>query len=220
MSLKSEEIMTLLELLSSRICHDLVSPVGAINNGLEFMEDATDDPDALKDATELITHSANSASARLMAFRLVYGAGGTDGNIKPEDIQRAFGNLIRSDGKVRQSWDPFGPLGISASTRGFCKTLMGVLILAQECLVKGGTVYVDPGKGAETLVKAEGTGAVVRDQVEDALKGTLSPGNLDPRLVHPYVLGLIGRTYGFEINCKDKSDGSITWSLTQTTSPA
>lgn len=85
---------------------DLVSPVGAINNGLEFMEDAADDPQAIKDATELISHSAASAGARLMAFRLVYGAGGRDGNIKPEDIQRAFGALIRSDGKVRQSWAP------------------------------------------------------------------------------------------------------------------
>lgn len=215
MPLESKDIMTLLELLSSRICHDLVSPVGAINNGLEFMEDAADDPQAIKDATELISHSAASAGARLMAFRLVYGAGGRDGNIKAEDIQRAFGALIRSDGKVRQSWDPFGPLGIAPATTGFCKTLMGVLILAQECLVKGGTVYVDPGKGAQTLIKAEGTGVTVRDQVKEALSGELAADALDPRLVHPYVLGLIGRTYGFDIRLHSQDESSVVWSLTQ-----
>ncbi|MEK7801365.1 MAG: histidine phosphotransferase family protein [Pseudomonadota bacterium] len=218
MSLKSEDIMTLLELLSSRICHDLVSPVGAINNGLEFMEDSTNDPYALKDATELIAHSAASAAARLMAFRLIYGAGGREGNMKAEDIQRAFGALIRSDGKVRQSWDPFGPLGISPATKGYCKTLMGVLVLGQECLPKGGTLYVDAGKGAETLIKAEGTGAVVRDQVEDALAGKIAPAELDPRLIHPYVMGLVAKAYDFNITCLEKTENAVTWSIKQTAS--
>lgn len=79
---------------------------------------------------------------------------------------------------------------------------MGVLILAQECLVKGGTVYVDPGKGTQTLIKAEGVGVTVRDQVKEALAGEIAADALDPRLVHPYVLGLIsgalmGLTFAF-----------------------
>lgn len=208
-------VTALLELLSSRICHDLVSPVGAINNGIEFMEDAADDPEALKQASELIAHSAGSAGARLQVFRIVYGAGGRDGNVKPEDIQKAFGALIRSDGKVRQSWDPFGPLGIDPKTRGFCKVLLGTLVLAQECLPKGGTVYVDPGQGAETLVKAEGTDAVVRDNVEAALKHEIDQNSLDPRLVHPYVMGLIAKTYGFTIALQKTEPGHATWSIRQ-----
>ncbi len=185
--LKNEEITTLMELLSSRICHDLVSPVGAINNGLEFMEDMADDPEGRKEATNLIAHSATAAGARLMAFRLAYGSGAVDGNIKPEDIQKAFGTLIRTDGKIRQSWDPFGPLGIPASTRGFSKMLMGCLMLAQECLPKGGMVFIDAGTNAETLIKAEGTGATIREGVEGALAGTLDMSQIDPRLVHPYI---------------------------------
>ncbi len=213
MSLKNEEITTLMELLSSRICHDLVSPVGAINNGLEFMEDMADDPEGRKEATNLISHSANAAGARLMAFRLAYGSGAVDGNIKPEDIQKAFGTLIRTDGKVRQSWDPFGPLGISPATRGFSKILMGTLMMAQDCLPKGGLVFVDAGTGQETLVKSEGTGATIREQVEDALAGTLPMTNVDPRLVHPYILGQSARTYGFNITLKEQAEGQITWSI-------
>ena len=215
MSLKNEEITSLMELLSSRICHDLVSPVGAINNGLEFMEDMADDAEGRKEATNLIEHSANAAGARLMAFRLAYGAGAIDGNIKPEDIQKAFGALIRTDGKVRQSWDPFGPLGVSPATRGFSKILMGTLMMAQDCLPKGGLVFVDAGTGEETLIKAEGIGATIREQVEDALAGTLPVAQVDPRLVHPYILGQSARTYGFNIKLKEQTEGQITWSLTK-----
>lgn len=214
MSLKNEEITALMELLSSRICHDLVSPVGAINNGLEFMEDMADDPEGRKEATGLIAHSATAAGARLMAFRLAYGSGAVDGNIKPEDIQKAFGTLIRTDGKVRQSWDPFGPLGIPSSTRAFPKILMGALMMAQDCLPKGGMVFVDAGSGAETLIKSEGNGVTVREGVEEALAGTIDFSQIDPRLVHPYILGQSARTYGFTITLKDKNDDALTWSIT------
>jgi histidine phosphotransferase ChpT len=206
-------ITTLLELLSSRICHDLVSPVGAINNGIEFMEDAADDPEAIKQASELISHSANSAAARLQVFRIAYGGGGRDGNIKPEDIQKAFGALIRIDGKIRQSWDPFGPLGIDAKERGFAKILMCGLVLAMECLPKGGTVFVDPGKDNETLIKVEGTDATVRENVEAALARTLDAETLDPRLVHPYTMSFIAETYGYSVTLLNRDTGSIQWSI-------
>ena len=213
MSLKNEEITALMELLSSRICHDLVSPVGAINNGLEFMEDMADDPEGRKEATNLIQHSATAAGARLMAFRLAYGGGGVDGNVKPEDVQKAFGTLIRTDGKIRQSWDPFGPLGIPTSSRAFCKILMGCLMMAGDCLPKGGMIFVDAGSGQETLIKAEGNGATVREGVENALAGNIDMSNVDPRLVHPYVIGQSARTYGYNIKLKEQSEGQMTWSL-------
>lgn len=206
-------VTTLLELLSSRICHDLVSPVGAINNGIEFMEDAGDDKESISQATELISHSAQSAAARLQVFRIAYGAGGRDGNIKAEDIQKAFGSLIRADGKVRQSWDPFGPLGIDVKEKGFSKMLMCALVLGMECLPKGGTVFVDAGDSNETIVRAEGTDAVVRETVEAALKRTLDADTLDPRLVHPYTMSLIAETYGYTISLASRDDGKIVWSL-------
>lgn len=209
----ASHVTTLLELLSSRICHDLVSPVGAVNNGIEFMEDSGDDKGSIKQAIELISHSAQSAASRLQVFRIAYGAGGRDTNIKPEDIQRAFGSLIRTDGKVRQSWDPFGPLGIDPKTRGFCKVLMGSLVLAMECLPKGGTIFVDPGEGNQTIIKAEGPDATVREHVEAALKQDIDAETLDPRLVHAYTVSLIAETYGFDISLGDQSDGRVTWLL-------
>lgn len=210
---KSIDTTILLELLASRICHDLVSPVGAINNGLEFMEDMGDDPDTVKQASELIAHSAASAGARLQAFRIAYGAGGRDGNLKPEDIQKAFGALIRTDGKIRQSWDPYSPLGIDPKKKGACKILMGALILAQECLPKGGMVFADPGQDKETRITAEGPDATVRDNVEKALAGQMPVSELDPRLVHPYILGQSARDYGYILTLHSNESGKIIWSI-------
>lgn len=211
MTVKTEA--AILELLSSRICHDLISPVGAINNGIEFMEDAGDDIESQKQAAELIAHSAQAAASRLQAFRIAYGAGGKDGNIKPEDIQKTFGLLTKADGKIRQSWDPFSSLGIDAKTPGFCKVLMGGMMLAMECLPKGGTVYVEPGTATETYIRAEGTDAIVRDGVEKALARTLPPEEIDPRLVHPYALSLIAESYGFIILLKEKGENRVTYTL-------
>jgi histidine phosphotransferase ChpT len=204
-------IASILELLSSRICHDLISPVGAINNGIEFMEDAMDDPDSIKQASELIAHSAQAAASRLQAFRIAYGAGGSDSNLKPEDVQKAFGNLTRADGKIRQAWDPFGALGVDPKTKGFCKVLMGGLMLAAECLPKGGMVAVDPSTDNSFLILAEGTDAIVRDGVVNALARTSEIDTLDPRLVHPYALSLIAMSYKFDISIDKTEQNKVTF---------
>ena len=77
-----------LELVSSRICHDLVSPVGAINNGVELIQELGEDAGA--EAMQLIAASAVQASARLKCFRLAYGAAGTDKNIGFREVKDAF----------------------------------------------------------------------------------------------------------------------------------
>jgi len=208
---QSSQKASVLELLASRICHDLISPVGAINNGVEFMQDMG--PESSDDALELIAYSAEQAAAKLQAFRIAYGAGGKDPNIKPEDIQKAFSKLIAGDGKISQIWDPYGPLGPKPIPLGFCKMLMCSLMLAAETLPKGGSIYVKPGDGRQTLIVAEGEGAMIRDKVDEALKADIAVDDLDPRLVHPYAIGVIAGHYGFSIQLLQKEDGKITFAL-------
>ena len=202
-----------LELLASRICHDLISPVGAINNGVEFLQEAG--PDEQEDGIELISHSAAAAAAKLQVFRIAYGAGGRDPNIKPEDVQRAFGAMVGADGKISQAWDPYGNLGpAKPHPQAFCKMLMVGLMLAQECLPKGGAVSARAGEEKnETLFIAEGTGATIRDNVEEALAQKIPVADLDPRLVHPYSIGVLAEHYGYTISLKDKQEGKIVFSL-------
>lgn len=202
---------SVIELLASRICHDLISPVGAINNGVEFMEEMGDDPDQRKEALGLISHSASQASAKLMAFRIAYGAGGRDPNIKPEDVQKAFSQLISADGKISQTWDPYGNLGPKPLPYGFCKMLMCAMMLAMECLVKGGYISVRPGEGNQTLVIAEGKDVLMRDNVEAALRQEVSTEQLDPRLVHPYAIGVIAEHYGYRISVSAKTEDRVTF---------
>ena len=211
---KPNKSASVIELLASRICHDLVSPVGAINNGVEFMEEMGDDPDQRKEAISLISHSASQASAKLMAFRIAYGSGGRDPNIKPEDVQKAFSQLISADGKISQTWDPFGNLGPKPLPYAYCKMLMAGMMLAMECLVKGGYVSVRPGEGNQTLIIAESdNGVLLRDNVEAALKQDIASEDLDPRLVHPYAISVIAEHYGYSLRVRDKRDDKVTFAL-------
>ncbi len=211
---------SVLELLASRICHDLVSPVGAINNGVEFMEEMGDDPEQRKEALGLISHSASQASAKLMAFRIAYGAGGRDPNIKPEDVQKTFSQLISGDGKITQAWDPHGNLGPKPLPYAYCKMLMAGLMLAMECLVKGGYVMVRPGEGNQTLIIAEGKDVLLRDSVEEALKQNIASENLDPRLVHPYALSVMAEHYGYSFAITEKREDRVVLAINCPSAPA
>jgi hypothetical protein len=95
----------MLEVLASKICHDLISPIGAVNNGVELIEDMG--PDAGPEATALIAFSAQQASAKLQAFRMAYGTGGADANIKPDDVFKAIELIINQDKKIKQEWNVF-----------------------------------------------------------------------------------------------------------------
>lgn len=202
----------ILELLASRICHDLISPVGAVHNGVEFLQEMG--ADSGDEAIALIAHSAQQASAKLQAFRLAYGAGGRDPNIKPEDVHSTFANLITADGKVTQEWDPHASIGFDETPFGYCKTLMGALMLAQECLPKGGKITVSAGtQNNETLITATGTGAAPRPQILQALDRSLPTEEMDPRLVHPYALSLLADHYGLTLDIRTTQTEEVVISI-------
>ena len=211
---ENKKIAAVMELLASRICHDIISPVGAINNGIELMQELG--ADGLDDGLELVAYSAEQSAAKLAAFRLAYGAGGSDPNLKPEDVQKVFGELIKGEGKHSQTWDPYGNLGPNDNKKklpeGYCKMLMCAMMLAMETLPKGGYISVRPGMGDDaghSLIIAEGEDALIRDQVEEALTQKLEPDDLDPRLVHPYAIGILAESYDFNISIKSQAEGRI-----------
>lgn len=211
----NQKIAKVMELLASRICHDIISPVGAINNGIELMQELG--TDGMDDGLELIAYSAQQSAAKLAAFRLAYGAGGRDPNLKPEEVQKIFGALIKAEGKISQTWDPYGNLGPSPLPAGYCKILMCAMMLAQEALPKGGYISIRPGMGdnaGHSIIIAEGEGAVIRDNVEAALKQELEPDDLDPRLVHPYAISVLAESYDFNISIKSQAEGRIEFLMT------
>lgn len=201
----------ILELLASRICHDLISPVGAVQNGVEFLQDL-DMSEDLEDGFDLIAHSVKMASARLKVFRLVYGIGGRDNSISPEDIYNAFEDYLQSEGKVTQEWDPHGPLGIETDMNGFSKVLLGALLLSYEFLPRGGTISVQEGEN-ETLIEATGQSANIRENVKEAIDQDMLLDDLDPRLVHPYVISVLAKDLGFTVTLKDTRPNQVIVSI-------
>lgn len=202
---------TVLEILASRICHDLISPVGAVNNGVEFLQEDMDSGDT-SDAIALISMSAQSAGARLQAFRIAYGAGGRDTTVKPSDVHKIFENLVAPEGKISQDWNAETLFTGFDLEEGFCKLLMCTLILAQEALPKGGVVRVTRD-GADVFVIAEGTDAMIRPMVDKALDRKLDISVVEPRLVHPYVIGILADQYGYTISVAGQESGKMTFKI-------
>jgi len=187
-----------LELIASRICHDLVSPVGAISNGVELMEDMG--PEAGAEALTLISTSAQQASIRLKCFRLAYGAAGTDKNIGFRDIKDVFTNWLTS-GRVQVEFEQGLELKFSMPPHGFFKCVLNLMILAEECNRGEGKVSISAITGGGNGIKILAAGKQVgfRDGTEAALKGETQPDDLDPRSVHAYITGKFAEHFGFSI---------------------
>jgi len=219
-SLKEQDMKIdpkILELMASRICHDLISPVGAIRNGVEFAEEMGLQ-DSAEEAFELISLSARTAAARLQVFRLSYGMGGRDPSIRREDVHRLFGEMIEIDGKVAQDWSPHESLGFEDAPAGYCKTLLSTLVLAQDCLPKGGRITVEADGENRTRVTAQGEApgqtAHLRPLMEEALAMELEIEDIDPRLVHPYVAAILAKDCGYAIKEKIVSPERIDFYIT------
>jgi len=202
-----------MELIASRICHDLVSPVGAVNNGVELMQELGED--AGEEAVKLIADSAQQASIRLKNFRLCYGAAGTDKNIGFKDIREAFTDLIRA-GRVQAEFEPDLGVKFSMPPKGFFKTLLNLLILAEECNHGEGKIAVsaiEGNKGVKVLVTGKNPG--FREGAEAALRGDTNADDLDPRSVHAYVTGKFAAVFDFKIAWSAQPDfGRVEFTLT------
>lgn len=200
----------ILELMASKVCHDLISPIGAVNNGVEFLEDGADD-----EVVELIAFSAGQASAKLKAYRMAYGAGGADDSIKPEEVHEAIQDIVGAEDKVTQEWDPYGELGYGDDRpKAFCKMLICGFLLAMECLPKGGTLSVSAGQNTgETLIKASGENASIRGASAEALALTIAKEDLEPKYVHPYITGLLAKSYGYTLSIRDGGEGGVSISI-------
>ena len=134
--------LDLAALLCSRVCHDLISPVGAIVNGIEVMEEDKNE-ETKTFALELIKKSAIQASAKLQFCRLAFGAAGSAGaQIDLGDAEKAARGLIE-DGKTTMAWNL--PRALLAKNR--VKLLLNMVLIANGSIPRGGTLTIDPVPG-------------------------------------------------------------------------
>src|SRR6201985_2536236 len=140
------DALELAALFGSRVCHDLITPVGAIVNGLEVLDD-NPKPEDREFALDLIRKSSKTASARLQFCRLAFGAAGSAGaQIDIGDAQNmARGHL--EDAKTKIVWNL--PRVLLAKNR--VKLLLNMMVIAQQTIPRGGTLTVDPIGEGETM---------------------------------------------------------------------
>lgn len=189
---------TILEILASKICHDIISPIGAIHNGLEIMEDLGGGDSVPADVVELITESAQQASARLQTFRLAYGLGGANNGVTLREVHQTLTGYLAGDNKIRQTWSPTSLSAPEPAPRGFAKLIACGLMLMAEALPRGGSLDLQEHEGRWDIT-ANGDHARLFDSQQEALHTIDPESQHDPRAAHALITHILARHYGFSI---------------------
>jgi histidine phosphotransferase ChpT len=201
------ESLDLAALLCSRVCHDLISPVGAIVNGLEVLEDDNDESTKTF-ALELIKKSAKQASARLQFCRLAFGAAGSAGaQIDLGDAEAVARGFLEDD-KTKLSWNL--PRVLLPKNR--VKLLLNLLLLAGQTIPRGGTLTVTPVGEGESMgfqLNASGLNARIPQAVPALLSGTPAGEGVDAHAIQPLFAGMLARACGLQVGMAAEGDGVV-----------
>jgi histidine phosphotransferase ChpT len=188
------ESLDLAALLCSRVCHDLISPAGAIVNGLEVLEESKDE-ETKTFALSLIKKSARTATARLQFCRIAFGASGSPtAQVDTGDAEQVARGVIE-DEKVKLTWNL--PRALLPKNR--VKLLLNMLVVAGQAIPRGGTLVLDPVGAGETVafrVTAAGLNARVPPAAPGLLAGGTDGETVDAHAIQPYYTGLLARACG------------------------
>lgn len=193
----SLDSLDLAALLCSRVCHDVISPVGAIVNGLEVLEDDSD-ASMREFALDLIQKSARQASARLQFARLAFGAAGSAGaSIDLGDAEQVASGLFLDD-KVTFSWS--APRLMFPKNR--VKLLLNLIMIAATAIPRGGAIAATVSGDAEAcefVIKAKGLNARIPNHAEALLAGDSESGTVDAHGIQIYYAGMVARAANMTI---------------------
>lgn len=198
------EAFELASLLCSRLCHDLVSPVGAVTNGLEVLADE-DDPEMRAMAFRLIEESANRAATKLQFARLAYGAAGGPGSLIDMGEARKVTDSLLGDHKVSLNWQ----CEMATADRLLAKLLTNVAFLCAESLPRGGEVTAAISElDGQTVVDVTATGEMVRpaEDLQAILSGNVKLEELQPRAAQAYYTGMVARCLDSSIEAMQEPD--------------
>ncbi|MBA3896468.1 MAG: histidine phosphotransferase [Sphingomonadaceae bacterium] len=182
-------------LLCSRLCHDLLSPVGAMNNGLELLADETD-PEMRQRCLELLGESARASANKLKFFRLAFGAAGGFGDtVDTREANAAIEGLLGHDGRIEIGW----MVGETSLSKTAIKVLLNLVLIAGDALVRGGRLDIggEAHDGTtEIVVRAEGPRLVLDPELRTALNGEASDEGLTPRAAAAWLVHHLARESG------------------------
>lgn len=202
------------QLLSSRLCHDLVGPIGAVNTGLELLQEGFDDDEK---ALGLVADSAGEASRRLTFFRGAFGFGAGDKGEATLNEARNLAVGLLASGKVALDWPEEAPGDANASLQASAvKVILNMVLMASESLPRGGAVGIDFAaldEGLGVAVTATGDDARLREDLQSALAEGAAVEDLTARNVHGYFAQCLARDSGALIEHSRGLGGEIRFAV-------
>lgn len=191
----TDSALDLASLLCSRLCHDLLSPVGALSNGLELLADEKD-PAMRQRCMELLEQSARTSADKLKFFRLAFGAAGGFGESVPVEEPRALiAALVAGNGRITLDW----ALGTAALPKPAVKVLLNLAHIGIDALVRGGTLAIGAelrDGASEIVVRASGPRIAFDPVIGKALDGVLAPGELTSRTAPAHMIARLAAELG------------------------
>ena len=187
--------LELASLIASRLCHDMLSPVGALSNGLELLAEERD-PEMRKRCMELLEQSAKISADKLKFFRLAFGAAGGFGELVPVAESRAVVDaLVSNNERIQIAWNLAG----DALPKAAVKTMLNLALIGIEALVRGGTLDIGAEQrdgASEIVVRATGTKIAFDPAVGRALEGKMEPGELSSRTAPAAMVNQLAASHG------------------------
>lgn len=199
--------IALAELLCTRFCHDITGPVGAVNNGVEFLREEGEE--LLEQAISLIDDSARQAIARIQFFRNCYGRINFSGEANLEELRGIVLDFFASS-KITFDWSPqFTDSQTYSFSRKMGRLMMNMILIASESLIRGGTLSINLNKNEDSkefTIKAEGPVVKCDETTLSVLRGTIADADLDPRTGQVYMTLLLASELGADISYEAADD--------------
>jgi histidine phosphotransferase ChpT len=194
------EALDLAALLCSRVCHDIISPVGAIINGLEVLDE--EENQEMKDfAFDLIRRSARQASAKLQFARLAFGAAGSAGaEIDLGDAEKVATGYMQGE---KAAFFFAAPRVLMA--KNLVKLLLNLILLAINAVPRGGNIRVTVEGEKDTprfVIRASGPSARVPPAFEALVPGDIDGTSVDAQSVQAYYAGALARNVGMAVSAR------------------
>ena len=187
--------LDLASLLCSRLCHDLLSPVGAMTNGLELLAEEKD-PEMRKRCMELLEQSARTSADKLKFFRLAFGAaGGFGSSVAIEEPRALIDALVAANERITIQW----ALGVDALPKAAVKVLLNLAHIGIDALIRGGTLDIgveSRGGASEIVVRAAGPRIAFDGDIGRALDGSLPVADLSSRTAPAWMLHELAQQQG------------------------
>ncbi len=192
----------LASLLCSRLCHDLLSPVGALNNGIELLADEQD-PAMRERCLELLSESARASANKLKFFRLAFGAGGGFGDeIDTREARTALEGLYGADKRVELGW----MVADDKMAKGAVKLLLNLAMIAGDAFVRGVRMYVGAERrdGAlEMVIRGEGPRILLDPKLRETIAKGSAAGEVEPRAAGAWLAHALAAEAGGTIQLSD-----------------